>query len=228
MIPWHCLEVVELPGLRSRMELWRRAEELSIRVNGEVLMNSKMRASEEAHATLACDRLPRAGDSTAMPSPSVLVGGLGMGWTLAAALRSFGPSAEVLVAELVPQVVQWNHGPLADLAGHPLADPRVQVHEGDVGALMRAHRAKWDVILLDVDNGPEAFTYGDNDSLYGNEGLKVIHRALRPGGILSVWSASGDAAFSRRLRANGFEPEIHHVRARGTDGPRHTIWIATR
>ncbi len=172
-------------------------------------------------ARLACERLAD------RPTPRVLVGGLGMGFTLAAALSDLGPRAQVIVAELVPEVVKWNRGPLGDLANHPLRDPRVTVREIDVATVLEAERHAYDAILLDVDNGPEGITRSGNDWLYGKAGLSATSKALRPGGVLAVWSASPDRAFARRLRATGFAAEEIEVRARGySRGARHTIWIA--
>jgi spermidine synthase len=150
-----------------------------------------------------------------------------MGFTLAAALSDLGPRAEVIVSELVPEVVRWNRGPLGDLANHPLRDPRVSVREIDVAAIIRAEPCAYDAILLDVDNGPEGITRTDNDWLYGRAGLSTAAKALRPGGVLAIWSASPDRAFARRLGATGFLVEEVELRARGyTRGARHTIWVA--
>lgn len=152
-----------------------------------------------------------------------------MGFTLAAALRGLADDARVVVAELVPAVVRWNRGLLGEVAGHPLADPRVSVHDGDVIDLIREPPAPWDAILLDVDNGPAGLTRPTNDLLYTAEGLDHAFGALRPGGILSVWSAAPDRAFARRLERAGFAVERIELRSRGRrGGRRHTVWLGRR
>jgi len=156
----------------------------------------------------------------------VLIGGLGMGFTLGAALEHLGDDAKVVVAELVPAVVKWNRTHLADLAGRPLDDPRVTVRESDVGLVIKEKAAAYDAILLDVDNGPDGLTHTGNDRLYTHGGLAAAKTALKPGGILAVWSAEPDKSFSKRLRGSGFKMEEITVRARGTKGRRHTIWLA--
>ena len=222
MIPWRRLGETALPGETQPMVLWQRDREFVIRVGAVALMSSTAHGSEEALAELACARL--AGRAEAR----VLVGGLGMGFTLAAALAHLGPGARVEVAELVPAVVAWNRGPLAHLAGEPLADPRVHVWEGDVAARVRAARGEFDAILLDVDNGPDAFTVAANARLYAPAGLAALHAALRPGGVLGVWSVAPDPEFTRRLGQAGFVAEEHVVRARRGRGGRHTLWLAAR
>jgi spermidine synthase len=159
----------------------------------------------------------------------VLVGGLGMGFTLAATLAQLGADAEVVVAELIGAVVAWNRTHLGHLAGHPLKDARVQVHEGDVGQVLRERKGAFDAVLLDVDNGPSGLTRDSNSQLYGTSGLAAAHAALRPGGVLAVWSVASDPAFTRRLSRAGFEVREHNVSARsGSKGPRHTLWIAIK
>jgi spermidine synthase len=158
----------------------------------------------------------------------VLIGGLGMGFTLAAALRDATPDDHVTVAELIPAVVAWNRGPLAHLAGNPLADPRVTVHTGDVAALLKSARATYDLILLDVDNGPSALTTSTNHWLYGTAGLQAAFAALTAGGVLAVWSAGHDQTFTRRLRQTGFTVELAEGRAHGNRGTRFPIWLAMR
>lgn len=223
MIPWELLDSAPVPRSRGELTLYRRGDELSIRVDGHELMNSRVHGSEEALARIACERV--GGRARAR----VLVGGLGMGYTLAAALGRLRADAEVVVAELAPAVVAWNRGPLADLAGHPLEDARVTVYEGDVARILQDERRAFDAILLDVDNGPEAFTRQGNDWLYGRAGLAAAFAALRPEGVLAVWSASPDRAFTRRLRGSGFQVEDFRVPAAGARGGRqHTIWIAAR
>lgn len=224
MTPWILLDTARIPGRTpGELRLYRRGGEFSIKAGHCELMSSRVHGSEDALAALGCGRL------SGRARPRVLIGGLGMGYTLAAALAQLGAAAEVVVAELVPAVVAWNRGPLADLAGRPLDDPRVQVREQDVGLVMRAERAGFDAILLDVDNGPEGLTRQANDWLYGLEGLDAAYAALRPGGVLAVWSAGPEPAFAQRLRKIGFAVEEARVRAHaGKRGARHVIWLAAR
>ncbi len=223
MIPWELLDSSTVPGTRDELCLYRRGAEFSIRVEGYELMNSRLHGSEEALARIACRRI---GDR---PRPRVLIGGLGMGYTLRAALDALGADSEVVVAELAPAVVRWNRGPIAELAGHPLEDGRVEVCEGDIARILRAERDAYDAILLDVDNGPEGLTRKGNDWLYSEMGLVASFRCLRSGGLLGVWSASPDREFTRRLRRVGFEVDDLRVPAAGGGGGRqHTIWIAKR
>jgi len=162
-------------------------------------------------------------------APRILIGGLGMGFTLRAALDALGPDAALTVAELVPEVVAWNRGVLADVAGRPLDDPRVSVREGDVTALIRAARSAYDAILLDVDNGPNGIVRKANDRLYELNGLAAAHKALTPGGVLAVWSSAPDAKFTTRLRKGGFAVTENAVRAKGPQGrAQHFIWVAVR
>jgi spermidine synthase len=185
-------------------------------------MNSRVHGSEDALAEHSCARLAD------RVKPRLLIGGLGMGFTLAAALRHVGDRAQVVVAELVPAVVAWNRGPLGAQAGHPLQDPRVTVREGDVARIIKAEPQAYDAILLDVDNGPEGLTREQNDWLYGMNGLTAAYAALRPQGVLAVWSAGPDRDFMQRLRKLGFEVDEVRVRARGSKGARHVIWFARR
>ena len=222
MIPWTLLDTAAVPG-GGELRLWRRGAEFSIRFGRDELMNSRVHGSEEALAEIACARVANRAKAR------ILIGGLGMGFTLRAALDALRPDAEVVVAELVAAVVAWNRGLLAALAGHALADPRVVLSEGDVADLIGAEPAAYDAILLDVDNGPDGLTRAANDRLYDREELGRARRALRPGGILAVWSAGEDAKFTPRLRKAGFDVEVERVRARGAQGgARHVIWIATR
>ncbi len=223
MIPWEFLGGAPVPGNDKELRLYRRDREYSIRVGNAELMNSRVHGSEDALAELACARI------AGRARPRILIGGLGMGFTLAAALQRLDADAQVAVVELVPAVVAWNRGPLAELAGHPLADARVTVHEDDVAKVLKGARRAWDAILLDVDNGPEGLTRARNDWLYGAAGLNAAFDALRPAGVLAVWSAGPAPDFSERLRRAGFEVEEVRVRARGArGGARHTIWIAGR
>jgi spermidine synthase len=204
----------------AALTLTRRDREYIILANGKPLMSSRMHGSEEALATLACAHV------RAYAEPSVLVGGLGMGFTLRATLDLLPTAACVVVAELVPAVVEWNRGPLGSLADHPLKDPRVSIEHGDVGAVLRASRDRFDAILLDVDNGPDAFTSAGNASLYDDRGLAAARGALRSEGVLAVWSAWEDRKFEQRLRYAGFQVKVERVRARlKQGGPRHTIFL---
>lgn len=223
MIPWVQLDRAEVPG-GGELRLMRRGADFSIMLGREELMNSRLSGSEEALATLACRRLGE------RRRARLLIGGLGMGFTLRAALAELGPEARIEVAELVPAVIAWARGPLAALFAGSLADPRVSLLEGDVGDVIRAgRRAGYDAILLDVDNGPDAMTRATNDGLYDMGGLGAARAALRPGGLFAVWSSGPDRAFAERLRRSGFGVEEVRVRARGgSGGARHVIWIATR
>lgn len=223
MIPWTVIDRATVPGGDAELSLARRGAEFSIALGQNELMNSRVSGSEEALATSA---LARIGDRD---RPDVLIGGLGMGFTLRAALSKLGPGGRITVAELVPAVVRWARGPLTELFGASLADPRVSIFEGDVGALIRSARSGYDAILLDVDNGPEGLTREGNKDLYSHAGLRAARAALRPGGVLSVWSSGPNSAFTQRLRAVGFSVDQLRVRANGRGGgARHVIWVATR
>jgi spermidine synthase len=223
MVPWEFLDSSPVPGSKGELRLYKRGEEFSIRLDRGELMNSRRHGSEEALAELACARVAD------RSRPQVLIGGLGMGYTAAAALRRLGADARLMVAELVPAVVKWNRGPLADLAGRPLEDRRVTVREIDVARILREGQAIYDAILLDVDNGPQGLTRKGNDWLYSRAGLDAAFTALRFAGVLAVWSASPDRAFAQRLREAGFEVEEVQVRSRGPrKGTRQTIWLARR
>ncbi|MBC8207098.1 MAG: hypothetical protein ISR85_06300 [Kiritimatiellales bacterium] len=220
MNPWVVIDQATVPGDGGEMKLLQRTHEYTINVKNEELMNSRLHGSEDALAELTCKPLAK------RKRPSVLIGGLGMGFTLGAALEHLGPQARVVVAELVPAVIKWNRTYLADLAGRPLEDSRVTVRQGDVGAVIREKAAAYDAILLDVDNGPEGLTHEGNDRLYSPAGLTAAKTALRPGGVLAVWSAQPDKQFTKRLRAAGFKIQEIPVRARGARGRWHTIWLA--
>jgi spermidine synthase len=219
VIPWVLIDTARVPG-GDELRLMRRGDEFTIRLGHNDLMNSRRVGSEQALATLACERM-RAGDR-----PHLLIGGLGMGFTLRAALAKVGPEARVTVAELVPAVVAWARGPMAEIFGDSLTDPRVIIREADVGALIRSERSGFDAILLDTDNGPEGLTRPANDSLYDPQGLSTIHAALRRGGVLAVWSSGPtNPSFTRRLRKAGFAADEVQVRAHGA---KHLIWVASR
>ena len=205
------------------MKLTRRTNEYIILANGKSLMSSRMHGSEEALATLVCRRL------RTIERPCVLVGGLGMGFTLRAALDLLPRDAKVVVVELVPAVVEWNRGPLGPLAEHPLKDKRVRVEVGDVTVMIQSSRCQFDAVLLDVDNGPAAFTTPENSNLYSDRGLAAIRTALKGDGVLAVWSAREDRKFEQRLRYAGFAIEVERVRGRlKKGGPRHTIFLARK
>jgi len=221
MKPWVLIDTAPIPGNAGELQLHQRDGEFSISiVGGSVLMNTHAHGSEDALAELACRKVAR------RSRPRVLIGGLGMGFTLAAALRHLGPDAEVVVAELVPAVVAWNRGPLGEHAGHPLQDERTRVREGDVAKLLKEERRAYDAILLDVDNGPEGLTRKKNDWLYTIDGLTASFAALRAKGILAVWSAAPDRNFTERLRKVGFRVQQNRVRAHNNKGELHTIWLA--
>jgi len=207
----------------KELVLYHRDGVFHIRIDGLELMSSRAHGSEEAMARMVCGLLAR------VAGPRMLIGGLGLGYTLRAALDGLSADAEVVVAELFPAVVDWNRGPLAHLAGHPLKDSRVRVEATDVRDLLGRRSAAFDAILLDVDNGPAALTLTANQWLYTAAGLAAIRRSLKDPGILAVWSPSPDPAFVRRLRRAGFEVRSESVSARGeASGPRHTIFLATR
>lgn len=220
---WELIDSAAVPQSGGTMRLIRQGHELVIHVDDRELMRSSVHGSEDALAELTCARLDD------RQGPRILIGGLGMGFTLAAALRSLGREAQVVVAELVPAVVRWNRGLLGAVAGRPLADPRASVHDGDVADLIREPPAPWDAILLDVDNGPVGLTRATNDRLYSSGGLEGAFAALRPQGVLSVWSAAPDRAFARRFARAGFAVESVDLRSRGRrGGRRHVIWIGIR
>lgn len=222
MRPWTLLATSPVPGGAAQLRLLQRGDEFTINLDRDVLMGSRMRGSEEALARLGCAR------AASIRGARVLIGGLGMGFTLRAALDTLASDATVLVAELVPAVVVWARGPLSGLFGQSLADVRTQIREGDVGRLIRAAPANYDAILLDVDNGPDALTHHRNEGLYNEAGLRAAWTALRPGGVLSVWSAKPDPAFNQRLRMAGYTTEEVQVHAHGTRGTKHMIWLASR
>lgn len=220
MIPWVLLDAAPLPNGAS-LRLKQRGTEFSIMLGDNELMNSRLSGSEEALAGLTCAKL-------ANPAPRLLIGGLGMGFTFRAALACLGPQARITVAELVPQVIAWARGPMAEIFGGSLDDPRVTLAQADVAREI-AGDAAWDAILLDVDNGPDGLTQQANDGLYQPEGLKRARKALKPGGVLAIWSAGDDEVFTKRLKGAGFSVEVLGVRAsRAKRGARHTIWLATR
>ena len=223
VIPWRLLDSASVPGGEGNLRLMQRGAEFSIRLDHHELMNSRLSGSEEALAAIACDRIK------SRKAPRVLIGGLGMGFTLRAALASLGPDASVTVAELVPAVIKWAGGQMLDVFGNSLADPRVRIREADVGELMRSSPSIFDAILLDVDNGPDGLTRKANDALYDLRGLRAARRALRTRGVLAIWSAKPDPKFTLRLRETNFDVDVLKVPARGSRGSKnHVIWMATR
>ncbi len=219
---WTQLGEAPIPGSDRTLILYRGKDDFSIKIsNGFELMNTRKHASEDALGSLPCKRLKQSGNAR------VLIGGLGMGFTLAAVLASVGADAEVTVAELIPEVVEWNRGPLGDFSGRPLDDPRTRIYAGDVAKLMRRSHGCFDVIALDVDNGPEGLTKNANDWLYSMPGIAAAQNALAPAGILAYWSADPDQGFHDRLRCCGFMVEELRVFAHGKKGTRHTIWLAS-
>jgi spermidine synthase len=202
------------------LKLVRRSDEYIILANGKSLMSSRMHGSEEALATLGCQR------ARTLERPSVLIGGLGMGFTLRATLDLLPPDAMVVVAELVPAVVEWNRGPLGPLAEEPLKDSRVWVEINDVAITLSSRRGQFDAVLLDVDNGPSAFTAPTNAGLYDDHGIAAAFAALKMDGVLAVWSAREDRKFEQRLRHGRFTVAVESVRGRlKRGGPRHTIFL---
>lgn len=222
MTPREHLGTAQVPG-GEELRLFRRGGDFMIVLDRNELMNSRMSGSEEALATLTCDRLGH------MAAPHLLIGGYGMGFTLRAALGVLGQNARITVAEIVPDIVVWARGPMATLTAGCLDDPRVTVAFDDVARLIRQGRGAYDAILLDVDNGPDGLSRPGNDGLYSAGGLDAARQALRPQGVLAIWSAGPDPAFTRRLANAGFAVEEVVVRARANGkGPRHVIWFATR
>lgn len=223
MLPRNLLGTALIPDTNKELQLYQSGDLFSIKIPGRGdLMNSRVHGSEKALADLACEKL---GNN---PKPRLLIGGLGMGFTLAAALKAVGPNAVVVVSELVPEVVTWNRELIGGPAGNPLEDKRSQVVVGDVADILKQEPAGFDAIMMDVDNGPEALVRRENDWLYGSAGLRATRAALRPRGVLAVWSSSPDRDFSKRLQQAGFKVKEHVVRPhRAGKGPRHHIWIAT-
>ncbi|HEX8527718.1 spermidine synthase [Allosphingosinicella sp.] len=222
MIPRILVDSALMPDGGGEIRLLRRGDEYSIMLGATELMNSRLSGSEEALAQIACARI--AGPSR----PRVLIGGLGMGFTLRAALAALGEDSQVTVAELVPAVLAWARGPLSHIFGTSLSDPRVRIVEEDVAKPIAGAKVAWDAILLDVDNGPDALTRKANDRLYDRAGLHAARAALRPGGVLGIWSSAPDRAFTKRLRDSGFAVEEMSARARGgRSGARHNLWFAS-
>ena len=221
---WILIERAIVPASKIELTLSQRNDDFAIRIPGQPgdLMNSRMHHSEDRLAEIGC-----AGIDENEPA-RILVGGLGMGFTLAAVLKIVGSAAEVIVAELVPAVVDWNRGSLGECAGRPLQDERTHVYPGDVADLLKQGSDQFDAILLDVDNGPEAMTHSENEWLYSAAGLQRIFEKLRPGGSVAIWSARADPVFAKRLEKSDFNVQMRKVRARPGKGSRHTIFVAQR
>jgi spermidine synthase len=229
MIPWTHLGLAKIPNNGGELELTQRDKEFSIHLKGArgELMNSRMHSSELALSDLGCAHVKNTENA------KVLVGGMGMGFTLAAALKATTESSKVVVAELVPDVIEWNKGPLGECAGYPINNDRVIVHLGDVAELFKAKSGKerkpeFDAILLDVDNGPEGFTHGDNNNIYSLNSLLDISQTLKPRGVLAVWSAWHDPKFTTQLKKAKFKVETKTVRAHKGKGSKHTIYLAEK
>jgi len=221
MKPWELLGQTRTPD-GEEMTLTRHGSEYVVNASGQTLMSSRMHGSEEALATFACAR------ARTLEAPRCLIGGLGMGFTLRAALDLLPPAATVVVAELIPAIVEWNRGPLGTLARHPLRDARVVLEVGDVAAVLQSTPSRFDAVMLDVDNGPSAFTTAYNSSLYDDKGLASARASLTPGGVFAVWSAREDRRFEQRLRYAGFDVTVERVRGRlKKGGPRHVIFLGS-
>jgi spermidine synthase len=222
MTPWTLVERASTPD-GSRLELMRRGSHFSIRVNGRLLMNSRVHHSERSLAELALAALRD------RERVRLLIGGLGFGYTLAAAIERLGPSASVTVIEIAPAVVRWNRERLQELNGRALDDPRVTVVEGDICELLRGGDRSFDVVLLDVDNGPRAVERPGNAWLYTPAGLAALRTTLAPAGVLAIWSAGPEVGFSERLRAAGFDVVLHRAQSHAVrTEERHFIWVGTK
>jgi spermidine synthase len=222
MLPREIIGTAQIPG-GEELRLVKHGRDFIIMLGRNELMSSRMSGSEEALANMTCDRLK------SRDAPQILIGGYGMGFTLRAALKQLGPKAKLTVAELVPEIIAWARGPMADLCAGCLNDPRVKIIIDDVARVIDKGAGRYDAILLDVDNGPDGLVREDNDRIYSRGGLERAKAALRQGGTLAVWSAAPDESFARRLKNTGFNVEEVFVRARANGkGPRHVIWFARR
>jgi len=222
MIPWKKLDSTSTPDGKNEVVLLQRDQEFSIRVDGQELMNSRMNGSEKVLAKLACKPISN------RQGARVVIGGLGMGFTLASALVHLQSHATVIQVELLPAMVQWHDQFLGHLCDHAVKDGRVEVVTQDIVHYLNNEKQTFDAIILDVDNGPEGLTQAGNNNLYDGAGLGMLKRRLTPGGILAVWSAKDSAPFTQRLKSVGFDVRVHTVSARPNNkGGRHTIWIAT-
>ncbi|MCQ0989482.1 spermine/spermidine synthase domain-containing protein [Jiella marina] len=223
MIPWEHLGTARIPGEEGELRLMRRGSEFSIMLGANELMNSRLSGSEEALARLALELIPD------RDRPGILIGGLGMGFTLRALVEQASAKARIVVAELVPEVIDWARGEMAAIFAGGLDDPRVYIRNADIADIIAAADREFDAILLDVDNGPEGLTTEANDRLYDVPGLGQARQALKDGGVLAIWSAHPDRGFTARLAQAGFAVEEHKVRAsRKGRGAKHVIWTAKK
>ena len=222
MIQREFLGSASIPGGREELRLFRRGADFMIVLDRNELMSSRMSGSEEALANMTIERL------RGRPAPEILIGGYGMGFTLRAALAAVGQDARLTVVELVAEIIDWARGPMAEMTAAFLDDPRVALRIADVGEAIRSATGDYDAILLDVDNGPDGLSRRENDRLYSMAGLAAACAALKPGGVLAVWSAHPDKGFAARLRQSGFEVDEVNTRARGKRGARHVIWLAVQ
>ncbi len=221
MIPRELIATAQVPD-GEELRLYRHGRDFMIVLDRNELMSTRQRGSEEALATMTCARI------AATPRPHVLVGGYGMGFTLRAALAALPAHATVTVAEVLPDIIEWARGPMAEVAAGCLDDPRVHLVVGDVVKVIDTSPGTFDAILLDVDNGPDGLVRPDNNRLYSRRGLATAGEALRPGGVLAIWSAAKDERFVRRLHEAGFADDEITVRARSNGkGAKHVIWFAT-
>lgn len=220
MKPRELLGTAQIPG-GEELRLFKRDTDFIIALGGNELMSSRSSGSEEALALMTCDRLQN------QEAPHLLIGGYGMGFTLRAALARLGPQARFTVVELVPEIIDWARGPMEAVTAGCLDDPRVEIIMRDVSRAIGASERRFDAILLDVDNGPDGLTREENDHIYSTHGLVEAKRALKPGGVLAIWSAAPAERFTRRLKHAGFQVEEVMVRAgRNGKGARHIIWFA--
>ena len=224
MLPWTQLHTAQIPNGGGELTLSQRGDEFSIKLSGKrgELMNSTVYNSEKVLSQLGCAHIKPHLDA------HILVGGLGMGYTLAAALKAVNADSVVTVAELIPEVIEWNKGPLGKCAGNPLQDSRTKVHIGDVKELLSTRQPTFDAILLDVDNGPKGLTHADNNGLYSEDGLKDIYDTLQPNGMLAIWSAGPDYLFTVRLKKIGFRVDTRTVQASPKKRSQHTIFLAKK
>ena len=221
MIQRELIDTAEVPG-GPPLRLVRHGGDFMIMLDRNELMSSRMSGSEAALGTMTCQRL------NSPAAARLLIGGYGMGFTLRAVLKELGPAARIVVAELVPGIIDWARGPMHAVAEGCLDDPRVEIKIDDVARLIGTAKSGYDAILLDVDNGPDGLTRDANNGLYTVRGLQRALAALKTGGVLAVWSAGADAAFTRRLKQSGFAVEEVRVRARENGkGPTHHLWFAT-
>jgi spermidine synthase len=221
MIARELLGTAQVPG-GEELRLYRHDRDFMIVLDRNELMSTRKRGSEEALATMSIERIKGA------KRPHLLIGGYGMGFTLRAALAALPENAQVTVVELVPEIIEWARGPMAEVAEGCLDDPRVNLIQGDVAFLIASAQGDYDAILLDVDNGPDGLVRADNDVLYSTAGLRAARNALTPDGVLAIWSAGTDPAFTRRLQKARFHVEEMKVAARANGkGPKHIIWFAS-